>query len=274
MLWQERISALFEWAGIVAGAAIGPLFGIGSAVRGARLFHAEGVVYEGVATALDQAPTLSRMAARLEGPVLVRLSEALWRNKRESPDVLGITLRFAQRLGTVPARTDQDLMLATIPSIWALPVAPFVTDVHDYLHNDYYGLLPFTFGRLGLLRFRLRPIPPSGKQSGPMQQAAPRQRPKPREDSSLEDESERARLLAAKVAQGQARFILEASRGKTWMPVVEIKLLRPRPDLDQEKLRFSPFRSGRGIKPRGFINGLRLASYAFSQAGRAAVSSS
>jgi hypothetical protein len=67
------------------------------------------------------------------------------------------------------------------------------------------------------------------------------------------------------VRQGKARFELQILVRKTWRPLVEIELLEARPDIDQAELRFSPFRSGRGITPRSFIQGLRRATYALSQ---------
>ncbi len=39
-------------------------------------------------------------------------------------------------------------------------------------------------------------------------------------------------------------------------------------DLDQEALRFSPFQTGRGIVPSGFVHALRRATYPASQAAR------
>jgi hypothetical protein len=54
---------------------------------------------------------------------------------------------------------------------------------------------------------------------------------------------------------------------KRWEPVARIVLLEPA-RLDQERLRFSPFRDGMGISPRGFVHGLRRATYLLSQIAR------
>jgi hypothetical protein len=36
-------------------------------------------------------------------------------------------------------------------------------------------------------------------------------------------------------------------------------------DVEQDHLRFSPFRTGRGVVPRGFVHALRRGAYAASQ---------
>ncbi|MEO8183439.1 MAG: hypothetical protein ABI895_31785 [Deltaproteobacteria bacterium] len=41
-------------------------------------------------------------------------------------------------------------------------------------------------------------------------------------------------------------------------------------DLDQEALRFDPFRAGRGVTPVGFVHALRRATYLASQRARPA----
>jgi hypothetical protein len=49
--------------------------------------------------------------------------------------------------------------------------------------------------------------------------------------------------------------------------VAEIAL-RERVPVNQQALRFTPFRAGRGIVPSGFVQAARAAAYAASQAGR------
>jgi hypothetical protein len=39
--------------------------------------------------------------------------------------------------------------------------------------------------------------------------------------------------------------------------------------LDREALRFDPFRSGRGVRPVGFVHSMREGTYLASQAARA-----
>jgi hypothetical protein len=53
------------------------------------------------------------------------------------------------------------------------------------------------------------------------------------------------------------------------VPVARVVLLE-RAILDQERLRFSPFRDGKGISPVGFVSGLRRATYLLSQLARPA----
>lgn len=62
---------------------------------------------------------------------------------------------------------------------------------------------------------------------------------------------------------------LELQTAKSWEPVARIALLEPA-HLDQERLRFSPFRDGKGISPRGFVHGLRRAPYLLSRIARPA----
>jgi len=246
---KEGPAGLWGWAGVKAGVLLAPLFGIGSALRRARFFHPEGVVYEAAARQIATEGRFSSVAERLSGPLLVRLSSAWWRHGREWPDVLGIALRFQNKPGAPPSRTDQDLLLATIRTPLALPLSPFLTDVHDFLSNIYYGVSPFKVSGRKKVSIRLRPESPLGQESSSVQG------------------SRNQRLFAA-VSQGAALFLLEFSQGSGWIPIVEISLLRQRPDVDQEALRFSPFRSGRGLVPQGFIHGLRRAVYAVSQAVR------
>jgi hypothetical protein len=196
------------------------------------------------------------LASRLKGPVLVRLSSGWWRAGHEWPDVLGIALRFQDEPGAPPSSEDQDLLLSTSPSLAEFPVAPLLTDVHDFLRNTYNGLLPFTVKGLGTVRIRLRPV------------TKPRRGAARRPSTHAGQTANRSQRLAAAVAQKAAVFLLELSHGNTWVPVVELKLVRARPDVDQAALCFSPFLTGRGVKPEGFIQGLRRGVYALSQAAR------
>jgi hypothetical protein len=75
------------------------------------------------------------------------------------------------------------------------------------------------------------------------------------------------------VARNEAWFRLEVqlAGGRTWEPVALIRLVR-RVQLDDQALRFSPFRNGKGLTPRGFVHQLRRATYLLSQITRPAAS--
>ena len=230
--------------GRVAGLFLAPLFGVGSLLRQARFFHPSGVCYR--ADVVPSAGTLQSLGERLGPAALVRLSGAWWRS-HERPDVLGIAVRFQDTPGAAPQSGDQDLLLATIPLPVLTPVAPLWTNVHDFLDNTYYGVSPFEVSGVGSLRFRLRPAAPAPAAA------------------------DRNRRLAAAAAAGTAVLQLQAqdAPGATWHPVAELHLTTEL-TLDQASLRFSPFREGRGLAPRGFVHGLRRGVYLFSQAARPA----
>ena len=238
------LTSLAGLAGGAAGLLLAPLFGIGSYLRQARFFHPRGVCYR--ADVQPAAGPLHALGARLGPAALVRLSGAWWRS-REWPDVLGIALRFQASPGAAPTDGDQDLLLATIPLPVFTPLAPLWTNVHDFLDNTYYGVSPFAVTDIGSLRFRLRPAAtsPAG--------------------------ADRSGRLAAATAAGIEVLQLQAqsSPGASWHPVADLHLTAELV-VDQEALRFSPFRQGRGIAPRGFIHGLRRSVYLFSQASRPA----
>jgi hypothetical protein len=129
-----------------------------------------------------------------------------------------------------------------------MPLAPFTTDVRDYLGNDYWGVSPFDVGLDREVYLRLRPERPSLTDSG---------------------ETTRTARLVRNVEIEGARLTLGVSEGPygPWVPVAAIVLQRLA-HVDGEALRFHPFRQGRGVRPRGFIQGLRRGVYAFSQATR------
>lgn len=237
---------LGEKLGEAVGRLLAPLTGVVSAARHARMFHPHGRVYRADVTPV--AGTLADVGRRLAGPALVRLSTAWWKGGRELPDALGIAMRFraSDAVSAEPEPGDQDLLLATIRRPWRTPLSPLSTNVHDFLANDYYGVSPFEVAGVG--RARLRAVPRrDGRRIG-----------------------SREERLAQAVAEGRGVFTLELSQGGgDWIRLAEVKLLDAVP-VDQEALRFSPFRSGRGIEPRGFVHAIRRATYASSQVARPA----
>jgi hypothetical protein len=232
-----------ERIGTAAGWLAAPMFGAIARARHARVFHPEGIVLAARVEPIAHRD-LSEVAMRLAGPALVRFSTALWRHGTEWPDALGCAIRFRDR--DVPSAEadpgDQDLLFATIRTPVATPMAPVGTHVHDFLDNTYFATAPFDVEGVGRAKWRLVPehVSPPGR-----------------------DRSER---LIAAVACGFATLRLDLRR--TWhpryAPVVRLVLVEA-VDVDQEALRFSPFRDGRGLLPRGFVHALRRGAYVASR---------
>lgn len=239
--WAER-------AGVVGGWALAAVTGPGAWLRRARFFHPEGVVYLAKVTSAGADARTRAVGERLAGPALVRFSSAVWR-KHEWKDVLGMAVRF--RRTTVPSAdpepTDQDLLLATIRTPWTTLVAAIPTRVHDFLKNQFHGVSPFQVDDDGRVKLRFR---------APKQEERPGRTRQERLDQALE--------------AGRAVLTLEMRPLGvlgTWQPVATLVLER-QVQVDQAALRFSPFRTGRGLVPRGFVHALRVATYAASQALR------
>lgn len=235
-----------ELAGLATGAAIAPLFGVGSLLRRARFFHPEGACYDAEVSPLTTPTEYKPLQRRLCGRALLRLSSAWWRDEKEWPDVLGCAVRFGavESPEVAPDETVQDILFATIPYPILTPLGPLFTQVHDFFANTYWGVAPFELDEVGLVRLRLvpQPLAPSSKLS--------------RQEKL--DEAVAARTAAMEV------WIRPLSPAGEWVPLVEIRLHKKRA-LNQEALHFSPFHTGCGIKPRGFVHAMRRPVYALSQ---------
>jgi hypothetical protein len=240
--------------GQVIGVLAAPAAALGSFVRGARIFHPDGVVYRADVHADVHEGALGELAARLAGRALVRLSSATQREKAgTSPrDILGMALRFNPSPGadSAPGAQSQDLLLLSIPHLWQLPIGPLLTKPRDFLANDYHALLPFRVDNLGVVKFRI--VPGVDAASG-------------------NEGMDRLERLEDAVSRGAAVLHLQVKSeesGAEWRPLATVAL-RERVDIDQEDLRFTPFHEGAGIEPVGFFQGVRWAAYPASQLGRA-----
>lgn len=248
-------------AGLLSGAVLAPVAGVLSWVRQSRMFHPRGLLFH--ASVEPLASELGDRAETLAGPALVRFSSAWWK-EREWLDVLGCAVRFtSEPLSVSPRASDQDLLFATIRRPWTLPFAPFATRFHDFLANDYYAVSPFVFASDRRIEWRLRP-----EARGSSVDAA--------------RERSRAERLRLAVARENATLVLESAPyrpahrirdERPFEPVARLRLLAP-VALDQEALRFDPFRSGRGIVPVGFVQWLRKLTYSASQRARPSADSS
>ncbi|MBK9264008.1 MAG: hypothetical protein IPM54_29925 [Polyangiaceae bacterium] len=243
---------VLEALGRMVGGVLSPLVAIGGLARNARLFHPDGVVYWARVRPVGMEGALGALAERLEGPAIVRFSSAWWRNEKELPDLLGIAIRFidtqsmTRRNTLIPSPRDQDLLFATVRAVLTLPLAPLVTNVNDFLANDYYALLPFQVPGLGRAKFRLSPV------------------------RLRSEATSRRERLAARVAAGSANMRFEVKKDENearWQEfaTVEIEELA---DIDQESLAMNPFRTGRAIVPVGPIQMVRAAAYPASVVGR------
>lgn len=240
-----------EAIGRGVGIFLAPAAAMGSFVRGARLFHADGVVYRAEVRAVAKGGARRALAQRLVGPALVRLSNGMHRRRagEDPPDVLGVALRLHPGSGEEPeAGSDaQDLLLDSFRHLWQVLVAARTTDPRDFLANTYYATVPFHAPYAGDVELRLVPV---------------------QESPEGEDRFDR---LARAVKAGTAVLRLETrlrERDALWEPVADVVLCEAA-GVDQEALRFNPFRTGLGLVPFGFVQGLRWAVYPASQLGRA-----
>lgn len=233
-----------ERFGYFCGALLAPITAATSGAREARTFHPDGVVYDVKVKSAAHEPELQELADRLGGSAMLRLSSALWRADHEWPDVLGAALRFGDGAAT------QDLLLATIRFPWTMPFAPFATNYRSFLWNHYHAVSPFSVDGVGMVKLRLR-SPRLGNHSS----------------------ATRSEHLQIAASAGDAYYELQLRRldvpawSRRWEPVAGLTLREPL-DVDQARLRFSPFRAGAGIRPRGFVHSLRFAAYAASQHAR------
>lgn len=240
---MRRISPT-ELFGMLLGVPLAGPVALGTALRGSRLLHSRGLVLVGHAEAVAHEEPWRSLACALDGPVVARLSGALFK-RREGPDVLGCALRFLRdpRAALDPAPDDQDLLLATVRSPWLLPFAPFSTNASDFSANTYHGVSPFYAPDLPRVTLRLSPMPVHGA-----------------------GHTREERLLDA-LADGPVRMRLDARparRVSRHHPLLSIALTAPLA-IDQRQLRFDPFRDGRGLTPTGLVHHLRVATYAAAQ---------
>lgn len=240
-----------ERLGESVGEAVAPLIKNTSHARGARTFHPDGLVFRArVSPSHDGTPELFSVAKKLEGFALVRLSTALWKNGGNRPDVLGMGVRF-RSVASLEASVlpgDQDLLFATIISPVTMPFSPFTTNVRDFSRNHYWAVSPFDMPGVGRVKLRITSLA-----------------------KRLADSGTREERLREQVRRNDSRWLLEARPTFTvgYEPLATLSLVEE-VRVDQAALHLSPFNTGKGIEPRGFVHALRKAIYPASQAGRPA----
>jgi len=238
---------LFGVLGAVFGVLVAPLIFLVALLRRRRLFHGRGLSWRGEVTPCASDPRAQRIAARLRGFVLARLSASVTPGPEEVPDWLGGGFRFrADAVATaVLAPGDQDLLVASLASFGKLTRAKRETDVHDFLNNDYFAIAPYQVEGMGPAKVRLR-----GSRKGP--QAGTR--------------AERLRL-AAQRGEAVFRLELQPTGERAWLAVADITLREP-VVIDNGDWYMTPFHAGRGMSPRGFIHGIRLVAYPVGRTAR------
>lgn len=157
-----------------------------------------------------------------------------------------------------------------------MALSPLSTHVGDYFDNDYFAVSPFSIGpSRSRVYFRLRPMTrephatPTYERSDGPPSAVRVAVPPWRRGARSRPELRRWRLERA-IATGSGVLTLGVSESPwgPFAPLVDVALVAIR-TVDPPDLRFDPFRSGRGIIPRGFVHGLRRGVYAASQRARA-----
>lgn len=211
-----------------------------SAVRGKRVFHPEGLVFEATFEPyMRSAPTGVELLDGGERRVLVRCSRALGLPE-PAPDILGFAMRFPDAYGR---GRHQDLLCVT--SIDAPLGHHALVPATGFFARPYSTLLAYRLPE-GVRLFGVVPVG-SGPPLGPR----------------LEQISEAAE-------RGTATFELAlAPLSGRFDGVGTIRLGKQLPPSRGERLRFNPWNCGGGIEPTGPLMGLRDAAYKGSQQGAA-----
>jgi hypothetical protein len=218
-----------------AGRVAGPVFGVASFLRRARVFHPRGRSF----TARLHCAGDPRLAGSVLGASgvhdgVVRFSRGAG-VPEPLPDVLGLALRLDLDAG------PQDLLLV---SSAAAPLGRHaILPARDYGATHYSSITPFRLGDATVL-LGARPVHVGA--------------PCPLE-----------RLDALAQDVDRVRFdLLVAGRVGPWATVGEIELGATVPDERGERVRHTPFHAAGGIEPVGAVNALRRRAYADSQAAR------
>ncbi len=231
-----RVAGL--WLLFALGALTGMLLAIfiffRSLLRGARAFHPYGTQCSAELTALDDI-----VGPRLAGSARVRLSSSTEVENSPNPSILGMAIKLG---------ADQDLPLATFESFLKSAEGTKNTNVADYLGNQFASVTPWRVRGLGVVWFRAIPA------------------------ATIATTGTRVERLEADIAAGRARFVLEAREapgpdGALRARLAELVLTARLPD-DDPAFRISMFRTGRGLVPTGFRNGIRAIVYPVSQLAR------
>jgi hypothetical protein len=234
--------------GVATGALMSPVLLPLFLARRRRLIHHTGVVHSArfVPPSRVAVGAHADLAARLAGPAMVRFSGSV-HTAEDKTDALGISMRLHCR--TSPSSPycegDQDLFFITAPSLaWRkLRSGVARTQRHDFLANTYWAASAYEVEGLG--RVSLRLIPTGGGAEG----------------------ADRVERLQRAIQRDEARLRLEVAPlgSQAYVPVAEIHLGRGLSHEMDTALRLVPASSGRGLRPSGFLQGMRVVPYATGQ---------
>ncbi len=204
--------------------------------RGARAFHPRGSVCEAEITALDDIA-----GPRLAGTAHVRFASSTAAENSPEPSIIGLSIKIG---------TNQDLAFGTFESFAKAGEATDKSNVADYLANEYPSVAPWRVKGVGIVWLRMMPDPAA----------------------NVPKTGSRTERLDADIAAGRATFVLEARSapnpdGPLLKKLAKVTLTARLPD-DDRKHHISMFRTGRGISPTGFRNGIRAIVYPVSQFAR------
>ena len=212
-----------------------------SRVRGAKIAHPAGSVYEAVLR-VDGGAHVPSGAALLATPAehraVVRFSRSLGLPP-PLPDLFGIAIRLPEVHGQ---GRHQDFLIVT--SVDAPLLHHIFIPVADPQQAPYSCSLPY---RAGDERILVGVQPVSGS---------------PRIPGRTADEK-----LERAAATGNLRFALSiAPLAGRFAPVGELQIGQRLPD-DLNAIRFNPWNTGGGLEPAGALNRLRAYAYPASQSG-------
>lgn len=224
-------------------AAAGLTFGALSKVRGARIFHPEGVAYTGALRVRAGHPEYRGVAlleAPGEYPAIFRFSRGAGL-PQPLPDVLGVAVRLPDVYGD---GRHQDFLLATgagPPGLRHL----LLPGVGGFFAQAFSSILLYRVGG----QVRVVGALPTGRRPPGGGGALPQ--------------------LVQAARTGDLRFQLAlASPAGRWAPIGDLEVGRRLPDSESEQLAFTPWNTGGGIRPSGPFMGLRRAAYRSSQRAR------
>jgi hypothetical protein len=222
---------------------MGALFGALSKLRGARVFHPDGVGYSGVLRVERSTPSLAGaplLGEPGEHPAVFRFSRGAGLPE-PLPDVLGLAVRLTDAHG--PNR-HQDFLLVT--SADAPVLHHLLLPSTGFFGQSFSSLLLYRIG--GNVRL-VGAQPVRGPSAAGPRGAIPQ--------------------LEAAIARGEAGFTLAlASLTGRWESLGRLEVGTRLGDAETEALAFNPWNSGGGIRPVGPLMGLRRGAYPGSQRGR------
>jgi hypothetical protein len=225
------------------GAVAAAAFGAFSRLRGARIFHPDGVGYAGQLRITQPqrsyagVPLLERAGVH---PALFRFSRGAGLPE-PLPDVLGVALRLPHVHGR--GRHQDFLLVSSVD----LPV------LHHLLLPGLGGFFGQSFSSVLVYRIADKIRLVGAEPVAPSRRDVVGAMPK---------------LVAAAEHEGlRFRLTLAGLTGR-WHAVGELEVGERLPDEEAERLAFTPWNSGGGIRPSGPLMGIRRAAYRASQRGR------